>query len=52
MTKAHSGFKATANSIARKEHVSVKTASAELASRTRSASPAAKRSNPNLKRVK
>lgn len=46
------GFKAAASSIAKKEGVSKKAAGAILASSTRKASPAAKKSNPNLKKVK
>lgn len=46
------GFKAAQNSIAKKEGVSEKEAGAILASKTRSASPAAKKANPNLKKVK
>lgn len=50
--KAHPGFEATAEKIARKEGVSLERARAMLAASTRRASPAAKRKNPNLKRVK
>jgi hypothetical protein len=46
------GFKAVQSSIARKEGVSKKSAGAILASATRKASPAAKRANPNLRKVK
>ena len=46
------GFKNVANSIARKEGVSKKAASAMLAASTRGASAKAKRANPRLKRVK
>lgn len=46
------GFKAAQNSIAKKEGVSREAAGAILASATRKASPAAKKSNPNLKHVK
>lgn len=46
------GFKAVQKQIARKEGVSMKAAGAILASSTRKASPAAKRANPNLKKVK
>lgn len=46
------GFKAAQASIAKKEGVSAKAAGAILASATRKASPAAKRANPNLKKVK
>lgn len=48
----HPGFKAVQSKIATKENVSKKTAAKMLASRTRNASAAAKRANPNLKRVK
>ena len=52
--KAHKGMgvKAAQKQIARKEGVSMKAAGAILASATRKASPAAKRANPNLKKVK
>lgn len=52
MSTKHPGFKAVQKSIARKEGVSMKAAGAILASATRKASPAAKRANPRLKRVK
>ena len=52
MAKAHPGFKAVAQSIARRQGVSTKTASKELAASSRHASPAAKRTNPALKKVK
>lgn len=52
MAKAKPGFKAVAEKIAGKEGVSKKAASAMLASATRKASPAAKRANPALKKVK
>jgi hypothetical protein len=48
----HPGFKAVQSSIAAKEGVSKKSAGAILASASRGASSAAKRANPNLKRVK
>jgi hypothetical protein len=51
-SKKHPGFKSVQNKIARKQGVSKKAAGAILASRTRKASPAAKRRNPRLKRVK
>ena len=51
-SKAHPGFKAVASRIARKQGVSKKRASAILAASSRRASPAAKRRNPRLKRVK
>lgn len=46
------GFKAVQTSIAAKEGVSKKSAGAILAKSTRNASPAAKRANPALKKVK
>lgn len=46
------GFKNVANSIAKKEGISKKSASAILASSTRKASASAKKKNPALKRVK
>lgn len=49
--KAHPGFKAVQKKIAKTQGISANSAGAILASRTRSASPAAKRSNPNLKKV-
>jgi hypothetical protein len=52
MAKAHPGFKAAAASIARRQGVSGDRAAAILASRSRAASPAAKKANPRLKRVK
>jgi hypothetical protein len=48
----HPGFKRVAQSIARKQGIPIKRARAILAARTRAASPAAKRRNPRLKRVK
>lgn len=45
------GFKAAAQGIMKKEGVSKERAGAILASATRKASPAARKSNPNLKRV-
>lgn len=52
MATKHPGFKAVQKSIARREGVSMKAAGAILAASTRRASPAAKRANPRLKRVK
>lgn len=52
MAKKHPGFKAVARGIASKQNVSPERARAMLASKTRAASPAAKRANPRLKRVK
>lgn len=48
----HPGFKAVAAKIAKKRGVSNSRASAILAASTRRASPAAKKANPRLKRVK
>ena len=48
----HPGFKAVQSSIAKREGVSKDAAGAILAKATRRASPAAKRANPNLKKVK
>jgi hypothetical protein len=49
---SHPGFKAVQSSIAKKQGISKQAAGAILASSTRKASPAAKRANPKLKRVK
>ena len=46
------GFKANQKRIARRQGISMKRAGAILASASRKASPAAKRRNPRLKRVK
>lgn len=51
-SKAHPGFKAVQNKIAKKEGISKERAGAILAASTRKASPAAKKANPRLKRVK
>lgn len=51
-SKAHPGFKAVQSGIAKKQGISKEAAGAILASATRKASPAAKRANPNLKKVK
>ena len=51
MKKAHPGFKAVQNSVAKKEGVSKKEAGAIVASAARKASPAAVKANPNLKKV-
>jgi hypothetical protein len=48
----HHGFEAVANAIARKENIPIERADAILASKSRNASAAAKRANPNLKKVK
>jgi hypothetical protein len=50
MSKAHPGFKAVQKKIAKK--YGMKAAGAILASKTRGASKAAKKKNPNLKKVK
>jgi len=52
MAKKHPGFKAVQNKIAKKEGIPAKRAGAILAASTRKASPAAKKANPRLKRVK
>lgn len=51
-SKKHPGFEAVARRIAEREGVSMERARAMLASSTRKASPAAKRKNPRLKRVR
>ena len=51
MSKAHPGFDKESASIARKQGISQEAADAILANATRHASPAAKRKNPNLKKV-
>lgn len=50
MPSEHPGFKAIQQKIAKK--YGMKRAGAILAAKTRAASPAAKRANPNLKKVK
>ena len=50
-SKKHPGFKGVQKSI-EKEGYSKEEAGAILAAKTRNASPAAKKANPNLKRVK
>lgn len=52
MAKKHPGFKSVQRQIAQREGVSMKRAGAMLAAGTRRASPAAKRKNPRLRRVK
>lgn len=52
MSKKHPGFKAVQSSIARKEGISKDRAGAILASASRHASPAAKKKNPRLNRVR
>jgi hypothetical protein len=49
---AHPGFHNVAAGMAARQGISQAAASAELASSTRKASPAARRSNPKLNRVK
>lgn len=51
MSKAHPGFKAAATSIAKRQGVSKQAADAILAASSRGASKAAKKANPNLKKV-
>ncbi len=46
------GFKAAQKDIAKKSGVPMKNAGAMLAASTRNASKAAKKANPNLKKVK
>ena len=48
---AHPGFTNVAKGMAAKQGIPMDEARAELASRTRNASPAAKRKNPRLSRV-
>lgn len=50
--RAVRGFEANAQRIAREQGISLARARAILAAGTRKASPAAKRRNPRLKRVK
>lgn len=52
MSQAHPGFKKVSESISKKEGISQKAAAAVLAARSRSASPAAKKANPRLNKVK
>lgn len=51
MAGKHVGFKAAAASVQRKQGVSKEAADRIIAAGARNASPAAKRANPNLKRV-
>lgn len=51
-SKKGMGFKAAAASVAKKEGVSKERANAIIAAGARKASPAAKKANPNLKKVK
>lgn len=50
--KKHRGFKAVQTEIAKKQGISMDRAGAILAESARNASPAAKKANPRLKRVK
>jgi hypothetical protein len=52
MAQAHPGFKAVQSQIAKKSGVGKERAGAILAASSRAASPAAKKANPNLKKVK
>jgi len=52
MAKAHPGFKAAAAGIARRQHIDIGRARAELAAGTRRAGKKARRANPRLNRVK
>lgn len=52
MTPNHSSFKSVQSKIARKGGYSMKAAGAILANASRNASPAAKRKNPALRKVK
>lgn len=52
MKSKHMGFAKTQAKIAAKEGISKKAAGAILANAARKASPAAKKANPRLKRVK
>jgi hypothetical protein len=52
VAKQHPGFKAVQSKIAAKEGISKDRAGAILANSTRKASPAAKKANPRLKKVK
>lgn len=50
--KQHPGFQKVAQGIAKRQGISQERASAILAASTRKASPAAKKANPRLRRVK
>lgn len=50
--KRHPGFKAAQARIAKSEGIPMKNAGAILASATRRASPAARKANPRLNRVR
>lgn len=51
MAKKGMGFKAAASSVAQKQGIPKKQAQAIIAAGARKASPAAKKANPNLKKV-
>lgn len=51
-TKKEMGFKNAQHRIAEREGIPMKNAGAILASATRKASPAAKKRNPNLRKVR
>jgi hypothetical protein len=51
-SKSHPGFKAAQEKIAKKQGISKERAGAILAAGARKASPAAKKANPMLKKVK
>ena len=51
-SKKHPGFKNVQKQIAAKEHIPMKNAGAILAKKGRNASPAAKRANPRLNRIR
>ncbi len=51
-SKAHPGFKKVQQQIARREGIPMERAGAILAAASRNASPAAKKKNPSLKKVK
>ncbi len=50
--KAHPGFQSVQSKIARSEGIPMANAGAILANSTRNAGPAARKANPNLKKVK
>lgn len=50
--KKHPGFQAVQEKIAKSENLPMKNAGAILANAARNASPAAKKANPRLNRVK
>jgi hypothetical protein len=52
MANKHPGFQKVAQNIASAQGLPFNRAKAILATRTRSASPVAKKANPNLKKVK